>query len=156
MKYNIKLSIYLKKTWFLFYVISELYLLFISTRHIVLVVYSNYHLVRSNQPERYTPVSFFWSFPVSYCWTNKKLSYSLENVAISLLKPIKVHHKDENNYNTIHSCCCNQILWLVCFKKRFMSVKLLFQKTYKKHLYNLKWKMLVALLRIYDIWTIAN
>ena len=38
---------------------SELYVFFIGTRHIVLVVYSNYHLVRSNQPERYTLVSFF-------------------------------------------------------------------------------------------------
>ena len=45
--------------WFLFYVISELYVFFIGMRHIVLVVYSNYHLVRSNQPEQYTPVSFF-------------------------------------------------------------------------------------------------
>ena len=134
MKDNIKLSIYLKKTWFLFYVIGELYLFFIGTRHIVLVVYSNYHLVRSNQPERYTLVSFFWSFPESYCWTNKKLSYSLVKVVISLLKLIKVHHKDENNYNTTHSCfCCNQIVWLVCFKNRFMFVMLLFQKTSKNY-----------------------
>ena len=36
---------------FLFYVISELDIFFIGTRHIiVLVVYSNYHLVSSNQP----------------------------------------------------------------------------------------------------------
>ena len=113
----------------LFYVVSELYVFFIGTRHIVLVVYSNYHLVRRNQPERYTPVSFFWSLSESYFWTNKKLSYSLVKVVISLLKLIKVHHKDENNYNTIHSCCCNQILWLVCFKNRF---KLLFKKNFKK------------------------
>jgi hypothetical protein len=132
MKDNIKLSIYLKKTWFFFYVISELYVFFIGTRHIVLVVYSNYHLVRSNQPERYIPVSFFWSFPESYCWTNKKLSYSLVKVVISLLKLIKIQHKNENDYNTIHSCCCNHILWLVCFKNRFMFVKLLFQKASKK------------------------
>ena len=61
MKDNIKLSIYLKKNVVLFYVNSELYVIFIGTRHIVLVVYYNYHLVRSNQPERYTgtPVSFF-------------------------------------------------------------------------------------------------
>ena len=99
MKNNIKLSIYLKKTWFLFYLISELYVFFIGTRHIVLVVYSKYHIVRSNQPERYTPVSFFLSFSESYCLTNKKLSYSLVKVVISLLKPIiKVHHKDENKY----------------------------------------------------------
>jgi hypothetical protein len=133
MKDNIRLSIYFKKTWFLFYVISELYVFFIGTRHIVVVVYSHYHLVRSNQPERYTPVSFFWSFPESYCWTNKKLSYSLVKVVISLLKLIKVHHKDENNYNTIHSSCCNQILLLVCFKNCFMFVKLLFQKTSKNY-----------------------
>jgi hypothetical protein len=115
----------------LFYVNSELYVFFNGTRDIVLVVYSNYHLVRSNQPERYTgtPVSFIWSFQGSYCSTNKKLSYSLVKVAISLLKLIKVHHKDENNYNTTHNCCCNQMLWLVCFKNRF---KLLFKKNFKK------------------------
>ena len=115
----------------LFYVNSELYVFFIGTRHIVLVVYSNYHLVRSNQPERYTgtPVSFIWSFPGSYCSINKKLSYSLVKVAISLLKLLKVHHKDENNYNTTHNCCCNQMLWLVCSKNRF---KLLFKKNFKK------------------------
>jgi hypothetical protein len=80
-------------------------------------------------------VSFKKYMPRShiYCWTNKKLLYSLVKVAVSLLKLIKIHHKDENNYNAIHSCCCYQIVWLVCFKNWFMFVKLLFQTTSKNY-----------------------
>jgi hypothetical protein len=53
-----------QNTWFLFYVISELYVFFIDTRHIVLVVYSNYHLVSNLNNTAPSIGTFAWTLLV--------------------------------------------------------------------------------------------